>query len=1046
MGGNIKSPNFGRPSLGPKPRAGRASAAPLGSSIRGTIQPRERSGLSKHSYSVLDGLDDSDEEDDFEPPAKRTGTYGINYDDDSDEDEEDESDDADANGQLDDGDDDDEAEEEADEEKEQEEQEEQEDVEDMAEDDVDYDIEEDLLREIVEADQNGDNLGSDDMDLMMSAPGVTEQMRREADDIFRASSMRSMFGQRKEYKYASVAKDLYSQLRYAEISEPETVIIPTEEIVHRLYDDGVGAEDDEERLDDTLAIAADRLVTSVWKPYSDSLPKGNREHEAKVGPGPNAPLFEKASWIATLAFRIHHTLPLKDQFGGSRTVPLPLVLFKWQEDYHDPSSAQIAGIRYHRPCPAAHSLFWQGVYTSVIRGNIHSAVALLRRAEWDKVKKGPRGELAYSGSALVNINRVVEDICQVMDHCPGINDTNWDIRSSDWTLFRLKAKAAKEGLINFAEGKDRPHRPSNRFNDSELGNSQHSLTGLARKAESRLPWDVYESLQSLYSILIGEAEAITAAAQDWCEATIGLLGWWDDGHNSRNPGLSRSQSVGHQSSGDYDWLDRLALSFHETTESDFHFNSMDPVEVCIACIFESNVESVIGFLRAWSLPVASTFAEIASLGRWLPPPEPPNLISMESLDVEDLELLGMNQSKGSDDKDGIKDTTLMQYARALNNIEQLSGTASRKGGVVARITRDGWEMAVQVVGRMDSPERSEEMVNELLLHILDKIQPDSHATVDKIWALLNHLGMINLAEDTAEKFGDILKENTYRFGEMLWYYALAHRPGKVRDVLNGLMSFSLAESTIYPPEGEMDDQLKKLLRERSATLEQFAKQDYEAAELLGKMLSGYFTLRKFYELRDGDCKINPRSITRRQQAATALTFVIASADENIRGGLYDDSCDAVVSEDFILALLGEATVFINQSPTIISLEQIDILLKAIEDIQTVGSRVYEAADAFFKIVLSSGHGKGSTPADLMKRSTSSLGGSFMMTGSSMMASQLHKSIRESGVLKGPIWRTWDWRKNVLATSSSGEVLKKLRLGLTKDLADLWLEQADSVIL
>ncbi len=261
------------------------------------------------------------------------------------------------------------------------------------------------------------------------------------------------------------------------------------------------------------------------------------------------------------------------------------------------------------------------------------------------------------------------------------------------------------------------------------------------------------------------------------------------------------------------------------------------------------------------------------------------------------------------------------------------------------------------------------------------------------------------------------------------------------------MSVSLVESTTYPPKDELDDYLKRLLTERAATLEQFAKQDLEAAELLGKMLSGYATLRRFFELRDGDGKTNAKSLARRQQAASALMAVIASADDNIRGGLYDDTRDAVVSEDFLLALLGEASVFINKSPPIITLEQIDILLKAIEDIQTVGSRVYDAADEFFKLVLASGHGlKGSSPADLLKKSTGSLGGSLVMTGSSMMASQLHQSVMKSGMIKGPVRRSWDWRTGVLATSSSGDILKQIRLGLTKDLANLWLEQADSVIM
>lgn len=269
------------------------------------------------------------------------------------------------------------------------------------------------------------------------------------------------------------------------------------------------------------------------------------------------------------------------------------------------------------------------------------------------------------------------------------------------------------------------------------------------------------------------------------------------------------------------------------------------------------------------------------------------------------------------------------------------------------------------------------------------------------------------------------------------------------------MSISLVESTVYPPENQLDEDLRSLLHERTVALERFAKQDLEAAELLGKMLSGYATLRRFYERRDSIEDPSARSsLVKRQQAAGALIAVIASADDNIRGGLYDDSRDAVVSEDFLLALLGEASVFIGQGPAsaaVITLEQIDVLLKAIEDIQSVGSRVYDAADEFFKLVLASGQGvKGSTPADLMKsmtKSNSSLGGSFMMTGSSMMASQFKQSVVKSGMIKGQVKRAWDWRSSgVTAGTSSQDTLGRIRLGLTRDLANLWLEQADSVIM
>lgn len=285
----------------------------------------------------------------------------------------------------------------------------------------------------------------------------------------------------------------------------------------------------------------------------------------------------------------------------------------------------------------------------------------------------------------------------------------------------------------------------------------------------------------------------------------------------------------------------------------------------------------------------------------------------------------------------------------------------------------------------------------------------------------------------------------------MWYYALAHRPGKVRDVMHFLIAYSLIQSTAYPPAPETDDYLHKLLKQRKDTLEQLAGQDLEAAELLGKMLAGYATLREFYEIRDDESL----PLARRQEfAAAALTIVIASSDDNIRGGLYDASRDAIVGEDFLLALLGEALVFVNHSQRehgsspLITLEQLDILLKAIEDVQTVGSRVYETCKEFFQLVLASAPAllKGSTPADLMRKSTEQ--GSMALSGSSILASQLHRSVAGGGPLapKENLKRGWDWRSGLDFSTSAEDVLRILRLGLTKDLAKLWLVEADGGLL
>jgi hypothetical protein len=230
--------------------------------------------------------------------------------------------------------------------------------------------------------------------------------------------------------------------------------------------------------------------------------------------------------------------------------------------------------------------------------------------------------------------------------------------------------------------------------------------------------------------------------------------------------------------------------------------------------------------------------------------------------------------------------------------------------------------------------------------------------------------------------------------------------------------------------------------------------DIEAAELLQKMLSGYATLRKFYVLRDEDLQPpngrNPQSnsITRKKDAAFALLAVITSSDDNIRGGLYDEERGAVVSVDFLLALLGEAMVFVNQSNFNITVPQIDILLRAIEDLQTVGPRVYSACTEFLQTVIASAPGlKGSSPADLLRKSTSNVSGtsSFSLVGSSMLASQLKQSMGSSGVMvKGNIKRGWDWRQGVSAHTTGDDVLRVLRLGLAKSLAKAFLIEVDGV--
>ncbi len=169
-----------------------------------------------------------------------------------------------------------------------------------------------------------------------------------------------------------------------------------------------------------------------------------------------------------------------------------------------------------------------------------------------------------------------------------------------------------------------------------------------------------------------------------------------------------------------------------------------------------------------------------------------------------------------------------------------------------------------------------------------------------------------------QKYADSITEDSDRYGTALIYYARAHRTKKVKDVLDLLVSLSLVQSIAFPPVSSLDQNLRAFLLFPKESLEQLAEHDREAAEILHLYLTGYATLRKFYDLRDEEVnlkegeKLSLRPMARKKAAATALLAVINSAADNIHGGLYDPERGAVVQVDGLLALLGEATLFVDR--------------------------------------------------------------------------------------------------------------------------------------
>lgn len=115
----------------------------------------------------------------------------------------------------------------------------------------------------------------------------------------------------------------------------------------------------------------------------------------------------------------------------------------------------------------------------------------------------------------------------------------------------------------------------------------------------------------------------------------------------------------------------------------------------------------------------------------------------------------------------------------------------------------------------------------------------------------------------------------------------------------------------------MDPRLSALVENPKETFKDLVRVDPDGASLLQGYISGYAALRRFYDLRDEDVSDGTKKsgltpLARKKAAAKYLTSVITSAADCIHGGLFDAERDSVVQVDGLLALLGEALVFVDR--------------------------------------------------------------------------------------------------------------------------------------
>ncbi len=583
---------------------------------------------------------------------------------------------------------------------------------------------------------------------------------------------------KKDSAIPSIAKNTAKQLGVARLDDPDDLILNTEDLVSQLYtpDDVPGGQDI--ALKGALPATAEEL-NKLWRSCRERESRSSPEEDVIIGIGPNenAPSLRKAIFLGSLLLQIHHPPAAKGKqaFAASRTNPnaslasslyttwtpqrptsLPKVLLNWLEEHHNPYRTATIDLQTFQPNPTAHLNFWDIVFSSTLRGKISEVIRVLQKSDFQyarTAKEDGQGKDGYHGTQLGNIKRVINRAIQVLELCPSLQDGNWDVTKNDWLIFRKRVEQAMADLATFAEGRDRDlEATQSTFEAPNFGirNSTASLSQSARRAESHVPWSIYQNLKALYGVLLGGITEIVASAQDWVEATIGLTAWWDGDEDEdevavgslamTRRSLRHSQSRGGRlvdlnSTAAY--LRRLALSFERATDESnddlFQINSANPVEVGLASVFEGNVEGVIGLLRGWSLPVASAVVEIANLGGWF---ESSFGGMQNGLDESDLLVLS---SYGHREQGISRDGMLVEYADRIFEKDEIKAPSKKN-------SREGWELAIQVLARIEDRSLADKKVVELL----NQLRLVSDLRVDKILDICLDFGMDREARNIAE--------------------------------------------------------------------------------------------------------------------------------------------------------------------------------------------------------------------------------------------------------------------------------------------------------
>lgn len=552
-----------------------------------------------------------------------------------------------------------------------------------------------------------------------------------------------------QFDLIALAKGLTPSAERATLHETDHVILESERLVEKVHD-SLHSDSPEKRADVLGQVSQD--LVALWQASAQSA--GNNALSSNR---------LNASRLASLLLSIHHPPPIGHnqpksalslvpaQPDSQHYTPIPKVLLDWLNSEYSGVS-EVDEVLTETRGYSMHPRFWEAVQATAVRGNFSQTLQLLQGAKLEYAETAQidgLGDKGYSGAHLRFANDAVRAAIELVHECPAVASEDWDIKSHDWSIFRQRVNQAYVDLQEFAEGESASrHSVSQPFQASHFGISQSQasfhLSVASRKAESKVPWSVYESLRKLYQLLLGNEEEILIISGDWVEAVCGLAIWWNGEEEDLAQGslaASRRSIMRSHRVRAVDvtpvkaYCQRMSSAMAaviENSDDDFSVQTTNRFEVGLACVLDDNVEAALQILQGWSLTAASAVAELASAGGWFTRANG----LMDQFDHSDLMVLSYTaqQPKGL-----LKDDLLIAYANLLS----AKGKITSQNG---QVTKEGWELAIQVLGRLDdgitASERIEQLLNELPL--------ESAVRVDKITQLCHNLGLPQHALTIAE--------------------------------------------------------------------------------------------------------------------------------------------------------------------------------------------------------------------------------------------------------------------------------------------------------